>query len=370
MNTISAYVGLDVHKNSISVAFAKPGDEKPQSLGRQPNDLTRLLRALEPLGGPGEVQICYEAGPTGYGLVRQLRELGYDCQVVAPAKTPKIMGERVKTDRRDAIKLADFLRSGHLTFIRVPTPEEEALRDLIRAREDIKTKETNSKRQLNSMMLRHGRIFRGGRSLWTKRHLDWIEAQEFEFDATREAKDTYVGEVRRYGQMIEDLDRRIEEVARTLSRADLVHALRAFKGIKTLTAATILAEVGDLRRFPSAAKFASFLGLTPSEHSSGDSRSRGRITKAGNRRLRRMLVEAAWAYWRSPHVSRELEARSRGVTKEVRDLSWNTQRRLHRRLRALQMRGMSAKKALVAVTRELACSIWALGQQEQLMSDA
>ncbi len=370
MEQFSTYVGLDVHKNSISVAIAQQGYDQAQSLGRLPNDLTRLLRALKPLGSPAEVQICYEAGPTGYGLVRRLRELGYDCQVVAPAKTPKVASDRVKTDRRDALKLADFLRSAHLTFIRVPTPEEEALRDLIRAREDIKIKETNSKRQLNSMMLRHGRIFRAGKSLWTKRHFDWVEAQDFEFDASREAKDTYVGEVRRYQQLILDLDRRIEEVSRTVSRASLINALRAFKGIKTLTAATIVAEVGDLRRFPSAGQFASFLGLTPSEHSSGDSRNRGRITKAGNRRLRRMLVESAWAYWRSPHVSRELEARSRGVSGEVRELSWNTQKRLYRRLRAMQHRRMSAKKALVAITRELACAIWALGQQEKLMSNA
>lgn len=366
MKRFSTYVGLDVHKNSISAAFAGPEEDKARSLGRLPNDETRLLRALQPLGDPGDVQICYEAGPTGYGLVRRLRELGYDCQVVAPAKTPKMTSDRVKTDRRDAIKLADFLRSGHLTFIRVPTPEEEALRDLLRAREDIKTKESNSKRQLNSMMLRHGRIFAGGKSLWTKRHLDWIEQQSFDFEASQEAKDIYVGEVRRYKLLLEELDRRIEEVSAKLERADLVNALRAFKGIKTLTAATVVAEVGDLKRFPSAAKFASFLGLTPSEHSSGDTRSRGRITKAGNKRLRCLLVEAAWAYWRSPHVSRELEARSAGASAEVKELTWKTQRRLHRRLRGLQLRGVSSRKALIAVARELACAIWALGQQEEL----
>jgi transposase len=217
------------------------------------------------------------------------------------------------------------------------------------------------------MMLRQGRNFAGGKSLWTKRHFDWIEAQEFEFEASREARDLYVGEIRRYVQALIDVDRRIEELAGKMSRADLIHALRAYKGIKTLTAATVVAEVGDLRRFPSAQKFASFLGLTPSEHSSGDQRNRGAITKAGNRRLRRMLVEAAWAYWRSPHVSRELEARSKGVSEEVREMSWRTQRRLHRRLRALQMRGKSPKKALIAVARELACSVWTLGQLEELV---
>ena len=367
MPRFTTFVGLDVHKKTISIAFAEAGGDAAQYLKREAHDLTRLLRTLAPLGRPEEVQVCYEAGPTGYGLARRLREEGYDCQVVAPAKTPKKPGDHVKTDRRDAVKLADFLRSGHLTFIRIPTPEEEALRDLIRSREDLKIKETNSKRQLNSMMLRHGRIFVGGKCLWTKKHFDWIETQEFEFEASREARDVYVGEIRRYMQAVLDIDRRIEELARTMTRADLIHALRAYKGVKTLTAATIVAEVGDLRRFPSAQKFASFLGLTPSEHSSGDHRARGTITKAGNRRLRRMLIEAAWAYWRSPHVSRELEARSKGVTKEVRDMSWKTQQRLHRRLRALQMRGKSPKKALVAVARELACSIWSLGQLEELL---
>jgi transposase len=220
------------------------------------------------------------------------------------------------------------------------------------------------------MMLRHERIFCTGKSYWTKLHMEWLEAQRFDFAGSNEAKDTYIGEVRRYKQMLEELDQRIEEVSSTLERADLVHALRAFKGIKTLTAATIVAEIGDLRRFPTAGKFASFLGLTPSEHSSGDTRNRGAITKAGNRRLRRMLVESAWAYWRSPHVSRELEARSKGVTGEVREAAWNTQRRLHRRLFALQKRHVSAKKALVAVTRELACAIWAVGQKETLLQDA
>ena len=357
MTQFSTHVGLDVHKNSISVAFVRRETGEVKFLGREPNDLTRLRRALKPLGDPASVQICYEAGPTGYGLCRKLRELGYDCQVVAPAKTPKKVGQRVKTDRRDAKVLAEFLATGHLTAIRVPTPEEEALRDLIRAREDIKIKETNSKRQLNSMMLRHDRSFTGGKSYWTKLHLEWLEAQEFDYAGSNEAKTTYIGEVRRYKQMLEELDRRIEEVAATLERADLVHALRAFKGIKTLTAATIVAEIGDLRRFPSADKFASFLGLTPSEHSSGDTRNRGSITKAGNRRLRRMLVESAWAYWRTEHVSRELMRRSEGVSQEVRDLSWNTQKRLHRRLFALQHRHVSPKKALVAVTRELACAI-------------
>lgn len=370
MNKIQTYVGLDVHKTTIYIAFNSLGSRDPQAIGEIPHDLTRLKKALAPLGVPSEVQICYEAGPTGYGLCRELRALGYDCQVVAPAKTPKSPSDQVKTDRRDALKLAAFLATGHLTFIRIPTPEEEALRDLIRAREDLKTKETNTKRQLSSMMLRYNRVFSmengGGKSTWTLKHLAWIDKQRFEYEASNVTKESYVAEVRHLGERIEELDKRVREFASTIEQADLVRAFQAFKGIKVLTAATIVAEVGDLRRFATAKQFASFLGLTPSEHSSGNTRKRGSITKAGNRRLRRMLVESAWAYWRSPHLSRELSARSEGTSEAVRAVAWKAQQRLHRRLRALQHRHVPMKKALIAVTRELACAIWSVGQEDNL----
>ncbi len=370
MKTINAHVGLDVHKNSIYIAFRGRGAGETQAIGSIPNDLKRLRKKLEPLGDPALVQICYEAGPTGYDLCRRLRELGYDCQVVAPAKTPSVGGNQVKADRRDALRLAEFLATGHLTFIRIPTPEEEALRDLVRAREDLKIKETNTKRQLTSMMLRHSRIFSkengGGKCHWTLLHLEWVDRQTFEYEASNIAKESYVEEVRRLGERIAELDKRVAEVSETMERSPLIHALQAFKGIKVLTAATVVAEIGDLRRFPTAKKFASFLGLTPSECSSGETRNRGSITKAGNRRVRRMLVESAWAYWRSPHMSRELSARSEGTSEAVRSIAWKTQQRLHRRLRALQHRHVPMKKALIAVTRELACAIWAIGQEETL----
>jgi len=368
MQRFSTHVGLDVHKNSIYVAFANTKTGEIASLGSVPNDLKRLLTKLGPLGEIREVQICYEAGPTGYGLCRHLRSLGYECQVVAPAKTPSVGSDRVKTDRRDAIKLARFLASGHLTVIRVPTPEEDALRDLVRAREDVKIKETNTKRQLSSLMLRHGRTFTAGKSSWTKKHLEWLELQEFEFEDSNVTKWAYLEELRHYRELIAKLDEQIESSSAAIEQADLVHALRALKGVKTLTAATVVAEIGDLRRFPSAARFASFLGLTPSEHSSGETRNRGRITKAGNRRVRRMLIEAAWAYWRSPHMSRELRARSEGVSEDVQKLAWKTQHRLFKRLNALRHRGMNAKKALVAVARELACAVWSIGQEEELQA--
>lgn len=370
MNKIQTYVGLDVHKKTIYTAFRSAAATAARTIGEIPHDLTRLRKQLAPLGDPAGIQICYEAGPTGYGLCRSLRQLGYDCQVVAPARTPSVPSDRVKTDRRDALKLAEFLATGHLTFIRIPTPEEDALRDLIRAREDLKIKETNTKRQLSSMMLRHGRVFSkengGGKSHWTLLHLEWLDRQVFDHEASNIAKLSYITQVRYLGECIADLDKRIAEVASTIERADLVRGFQAFKGIKVLTAATIVAEIGDLRRFATAKQFASFLGLTPSEHSSGGSRNRGSITKAGNGRVRRLLVEAAWAYWRSPHISRELTARSEGVSEPVRAIAWRAQQRLHKRLRALQHRHVPMKKALIAVTRELACAIWAVGQEESV----
>ncbi len=367
MRRFSTYIGLDVHKNSISIAFASDGSrEGAVSAGQVPNDLTRLLRRLLKLGSPESIQVCYEAGPTGYGLYRALRQRGFACEVVAPSKTPRKSGDRVKTDRRDARKLAHYLRSGDLTAIRVPTEEEEAFRDLIRARECAKRVETNTKRRLGSLLLRHGRIWHK-KSQWTKEHLVWASSQSFEHSATTEAHAHYLGELHRLGEVIAGFDRRIEEVASTLERADLIRALCAMKGIKTLTAATIVAELGDLRRFPSPGKLMSFLGLTPSEDSSGDNRRRGRITRAGNTRLRRLMVEAAWAYYRHPHRSRELLKRSEGISPQVREVAWEAQTRLHRRLKALTMKGKSPRKALIAVARELVGFVWAIGQEEQLL---
>jgi len=218
MKSITTHVGLDVHKKSIAIAFADSKTGEHSFLGTAPNDLTRLLKKLEPFGDPGQVQICYEAGPTGYGLYRDLIDRGYVCSVVAPAKTPTISSDRVKTDKRDALKLAQFLATGHLTAIRVPTPREEALRDLVRAREDLKIKETNTKRQLQSLMLRRGRIFTEGKSSWTKKHMEWLEKQQFEFEDTNTTKWTYIEELRHYWESIAELGRESPSRRRISSR--------------------------------------------------------------------------------------------------------------------------------------------------------
>jgi transposase len=367
MPQVSTYVGLDVHKKSIVIAFASADlQAKPQGLGSSPNDYARLKAKLQKLGAPESIRICHEAGPTGYGLHRKLKADGFDSQVVAPAKTPKVASNRVKTDKRDARKLAEFLRSGHLTAIRVPTAEEEGLRDLLRTRESVKRASLNIKRKVNSLLLRNERAW-PGKSTWTLAHREWIRKQRFTERGTQLGLEHYLELLRLHEQMLAELDQDIGALAKTMQTYDLIRALQACKGIKLLTAATIVAEIGDFRRFPSAGKLMSFLGLTPSEHSSGDRHSRGPITRAGNGRLRRLVVEAAWAYWRSPHRSKLLLARSEGVASKVQELAWQAQKRLHKRLHRLTMCGKPSRKALIAVARELTGYIWAIGQENRLI---
>jgi transposase len=370
MNQVSTYVGLDVHKKSISVAFANAETgSAPVYCKKLPNDFPLLLRKLRELGAPGTVKVCYEAGPTGYRLFRELCAAGYDCVVIAPALTPKKPGDKVKTDRIDALRLAECLRNGQLKEIRVPTEEEEALRDLLRAREDVKQFETNTKRQISALMLRHGHSW-DEKSTWTKAHREWISTRPFAHEPTIEARTLYVENLQRCEERLEQLEQSIHEAALKLPMRDLYRAFMSVKGVKVIIAATLLADIGDFRRFATAAKFMSFLGLVPSIHASGERARRGAITKAGNGRLRRLLMEAAWAYFRTPHVSRELAKRSEGVSGEARGIAWAAQGRLFKRMKTLTSRGKHHKTAIVAVARELAGFLWAMGQQDHLVTSA
>ena len=369
MTQYHKFVGLDVHKSSIAIAVAEEGREPPRFLGTTANDLTRLLRKLRKLGPPEHLEVCFEAGPTGYGLQRQLREQGYDCRVVAPARTPRAPADRVKTDRRDAERLAHFLRSGDLSFVRVPTPEEESMRNLLRAREDARRARHKARQQLNMFLLRSGRIW-SGRSRWTRAHLLWVGAQKFEREADRRVLADYVHEVERLTERLATFDKHIEELAPELEVYSLIQSLQAFRGIQLLMATWIVVELGDLRRFPTPKHLMSFLGLTPSECSTGDSRSQGRITKAGNIRLRSLLMQAGWAYRLKPRVEGHLRRRNQAATQRVRDIAWKCQVRLHGKLYRLTARGKPKNMALVAVARELAGFIWDVGQQEELYPQA
>lgn len=358
------FVGLDVHADSITASVAEEGRAEAKSLGRFPNDLTRLLRALDRLGDRRSLRCAYEAGPTGYGLQRSLKEAGVDCVVIAPSKTPRGSGDRVKTDRRDAARLAHFLRSGDLVEVRVPDEACEAMRDLLRAREAAKRAQLRARHQLSKFLLRHGRRFTRGH--WTTLHFDWIAKQRFDHPALETVLVESLQAVREQTGRIERYERLLAKLVPETEHAKLIQALQAFRGIKLLTAASIAFELGDLRRFPTAKNLMGYLGTTPSEDSSGDRVRRGGITKAGNTGLRRLLVESAWSYRHRPCVSYPLRRRAVGVAPGVQAIAWKAQVRLHSRYRKMLARGKTKQKMLVAVARELAGFIWAVGQEEQM----
>jgi transposase len=362
------YVGLDVHKHSITIAVAEPGDA-PATVYRQvPNDWNQLLKALRRLSPMLYLKCCYEAGPTGYGLYCQMKQAGIDCIVVAPSQVPKQAGNRIKTDRRDAVNLATYLRGGSLKAVYVPDEAAEALRDLSRAREDAKNAERVARHQLDKFLLRNDRRY-DGRTLWTQAHRQWIRRQKFAHAAQTRVLNDYLKQVEDAAARIEALTRDLEELVPHSPLAPLITALQAFRGIRLVTAVVIASELGDLRRFKTPRELMAYLGLVPSQYSTGVSRRLGGITRTGNGHVRRILVESAWNYQFQPNMSREIRLRNQGVSVGVQRIAWKAQQRLHKRLYALRSRGKNTKKAIIAVARELAGFIWAAAQQPQLLAE-
>ena len=348
------YVGLDVHKDSIVIAVAEQGRSAARDVGKFASDWESLRKQLERLGNGFTLKVCYEAGPTGFELHRRLTDAGYDCQVVAPSLIPSKPGQRIKTDRRDAAKLATCLRAGDLTAVYVPDAETEALRDLERARTAAKNAETTAKHQLGKFLLRHGRKWTGG-SNWTLKHLDWIRRQEFEHEAQRRVLRDYLKALEDATERVERLTADITELIEVSTLAPLVKALQSMRGVATISSVVIAAEIGDLRRFDSAGAFMSFVGLVPSESSTGKRTQRGSITKTGNKHVRKILIESAWHYLKPANMSRALRARNALVSDKVRQIAWKAQKRLHRKFHHLVYeKGKSPHVAVVAVARELA----------------
>jgi transposase len=369
MSTSVVYVGLDVHKDSIVIAVAREGRAAAEKWKTIPYDGVRLRKALKMLVQDGAVlKVCYEAGPTGFGLCRRLREAGIDCMVVAPSLVPGKPGDRVKTDRRDARKLAHFLRSGDLTEVYVPDEAVEAIRDLERARDDAKCAERVARHQLGKFLLRHDRHW--GHTNWTLKHRDWIRTQKFAYPAQQRVLEDYLKAVEDLAERVQRLTAQMEELVQETTLAPLVKALQAFRGISVVSAVTIAAEAGDLRRFATASQFMSYVGLVPSEDSSGKRRRQGAITRCGNGHLRRIIVEAAWHYRHLPVMSKELRRRNQGVAPGVRRIAWDAQKRLNKRLYHLLHAGKSVQKAITALARELAGFIWAVGQEERWLEAA
>jgi transposase len=365
--TTIRFVGLDVHRDSIAIAVAKRDGKPAESLGPIPNNVPNLIRRLLRLGPAESLRCCYEAGPTGLVLARRLSEAGIACEVIAPSLIPVQPGSRVKTDRRDAQKLAQYLRSGDLTPIHVLDPATEAIRDLERARDDAKRAERAARHQLSKFLLRHGRWFEG-RSTWGPSHLAWLAKQQFDDKAHQDVMNDYREAVEMATARVDRLTARLAERVASWKKAPLVTALQALRGVDLVSAATLVAEVGDFRRFASASELMSFVGLVPSEHSSGGSRRQGRITRTGNGHVRRILVESAWHYRRQPRMSKAIRARNDRVSAPVRAIAWKAQHRLHKRLSRLLERGKPATRAVTAVARELAGFVWAIAREEVLVA--
>lgn len=360
-DSMTVSVGLDVHARSIRLAALR-ADElvAERTLPYDEEEVAGLLAQW-----PG-ARCCYEAGPTGFGLYRHLRARGIACEVVAPGLVPARPGERVKTDSRDARKLARLHASGLLEAIWVPSPELEAARDLVRAREDARLDRMRDRHRLSKFCLRHG--MRLPSKSWGVTRRKWLSQQRFEFPAQQQTFDAYLHTVDLVDRRIEALEREIATTAERGPWRELVAKLRCLRGIDTLSALGIVVEIGDLTRFASAAEFMAFVGLVPSEHSSGERQRRGSITRAGNGHVRRLLVEASWHARRRPAVTYKLSRRQRGQDPLVIERAWRAQQRLHKRWWRMAGRGKPAQKIVVACARELAGFVWAIATDQPLRS--
>jgi transposase len=351
------HLGLDVHKDSISVAILHPGSDAPE-VERIFHDEASVRRLIARLGEPRNLRACYEAGPTGYELHRLLTSMGVCCEVIAPSLIPKAAGERIKTDRRDARRLARLHRAGELTPIRIPTPTEEAVRDLCRARDDAVADRTRARHRLSKFLLRHGMVWRGGSS-WTLPHDRWLHELRFGEPALQATFRHYLAVLQVRDADLRSIDADLVPWFANDPFAEQVARLAAYRGVDHLGALTLTSEVCDFRRFASAQAFMGFCGLVPSEYSSGERTRRGRITKAGNAHIRRQLVESAWAYQHHPGLNRAMRGRQEGLPPETISRAWGAQLRLCSRFRRLAARKESKAVVATAIARELAGFLWA-----------
>lgn len=358
------FIGLDVSKLKISVACAE-GERNGEvrffgDISAEPASVASMVTKLAKRGA--KLHFCYEAGPTGYDLHRQIIEMGHECQVVAPSLIPKRPGDRVKTNRRDAVSLARLHRAGELTAVWVPDEAHEAVRDLVRARESANNALKIARQQLQSFLLRHGRIYTG-RSPWTRAHSRWLALQSFAHPALHIVLAEYIQAIEDANVRVDRLTKQVTETVISWSMAPVVEAYQAMRGIALISAVTFVVEIGDVRRFDTAPQLMAYLGLVPTESSTGERVKRGGITKAGNSRARRVLVEGAWTYRYPARVSTAIQARLKGLPRSVREIAWKAQIRLCARYRKLVMTGKPKTVAVTAIAREMAAFLWAIGQE-------
>src|SRR6202165_711772 len=360
-----AFVGLDTSKLRHSVAIADSGRTgEVRFFGEIENTAAATAKLVRKLAAKYErLTFCYEAGPTGYGLHRQIKSLGHECVVVAPSLIPKRPGDKVKTNRRDAVGLARLLRANELTAVWVPDGSHEAMRDLTRARETAMLDLRSKRQQVSALLLRQGRSYPESKKTWSKAHMSWLASQKFDYPEQRLVFEETMLAVRQAQERLERLEQAIRAAVPDWSLAEVVTGLMAMRGLDLISAATLLAEIGDLSRFRTPQQLMAYLGLVPSEESTGDTIKRGPITKAGNRRARRMLVECSWSYQHPPRVGTVKEHKVDAAPPAIREIAWKAQCRLYRRYRTLIRKGKLKTVVITAIARELAGFIWAISRE-------
>lgn len=359
MRKLITHVGVDAHKETLVAAKLMPGEDEPVvwEIPHTAKQIEKLVRKLKK-EAPGEVEVCYEAGPCGYALQRRIEKLGIRCVVVAPSLIPRKSGDRVKTDRRDAVKLAKYFRDGLLTEVRPPTEEEESVRDMCRALQDAKEDRTRQLHRMQKMLVRLGHASEGSRLGGTV-YMKWLRTVKFEDVHRQKVFDVYLRAIEHADERTKELVKALEDVAQEEPYREAVARLRCLRGINTSTAVTLVAELYQFGRFGTARQLMSYLGLTPSESSSGGSTRRGGITKTGNSHVRRALIEASWSYRHRPGASQTISQRRQGQPGWAVALAEKAEVRLHRRLYRLDARGLPKCKSIVAVARELSGFVWA-----------
>jgi transposase len=359
-----AFIGIDTAKLKNAVAVAEAGREgEIRYLGEfenTPDAVAQLIRKLA--SRYKRLHVCYEAGPTGYGLYRQIQALGHECIVVAPSLIPRRTGERVKTNRRDAQSLARLLRAGELTAVWVPDETHEAVRDLVRTRAMAVEDYRRKRQHVSAFLLRHGRRY-DGKASWRGRHKRWLDGQTFAHPAQRLAYQEMLNAVQAAVERLDRLEAALVELVPDWTMAPVVAAFQAMRGVQFITAVTVVAEAGDLRRFEHPRQLMAFLGLVPSERSTGEIRRQGGITKTGNSRARKVIVEAAWTYRYSAGLGVDHQRRQQDLPASVRDIAWKAQTRLCARYRRMTAKGKRNTVVVVAIAREIAAFLWAIAQQ-------